>query len=408
MGIGEQCADVNCNCFEDEGGSGGDGSFIAIPCNSAGITFAVENQVVFKEYKIDLTDLDFDEPEEICLTYKTYSAKDRFIITKTNHQDSDIKNILQGPVATNYTTDQYSTFAQVMDSHPAYYSSTDPDGFVIEDDSVIHDTRCVGTDLSSNSFTVIVNPTDIELTPDSDWFKQLRLWIIAGCEPSDHTLWDVNIQCNACASSYGACCHGVSGCVWRSEAECIQHSGVWKGQGTLCESQICHWTDCPPYCPPPPGCPEDPTKCPPGCPPYCPPTPQCPPNCPPGWCPNPPCNNPPCENCCSCCGCKGEAAERRCDAETPALACCGCGISEMCDSCVCAPLCPEAGGDSAGCRMIMHRCDYPPMNVCAPANCMEVTVPPQGSTQPPPDNTYSIKQFSEIDIGDGIIFEVYI
>lgn len=175
MGIGELCEDVNCDCFEDDDGGGGFG------CNSTGITFA-GNQVVFKEYKIDLSNLDFSGPKEICLTYKTYSAKDRFIITKTNHSSPDIKNTLQGLVATNYTTSEYSSFARVVNSHPAYYSSIDPDGFVIEN-SVIHDTSCVGTDESSNSFTVIVNPTDIELDPNSDWFKQLRLWIIAVASP---------------------------------------------------------------------------------------------------------------------------------------------------------------------------------------------------------------------------------
>jgi len=385
MGIGEQCEDVNCNCFEDPGATGGFG------CNAAGITFT-GSQVVFNEYKIDLTDLDFSGPKEICLTYKTYTAKDRLIITKTNHPNADIKNKLQGPVATNYTTAQYPQFAKQTDNHPAYYTNSDPDGVKIPE-SIIYDTGCVGTGQTSKSTTITINPNDIELVPNSAWYKQLRFWVIAGCETTSFTLWKADIKCNACNDQYGACCSG-NNCVQRTQTECADIGGTWKGQGSVCGLNTCAPGPPPPGPPPgpppsgPPGPPPSgpppsgpPPSGPPGPPPSGPPPSGPPPSGPPGPpppAPPPPSNPPPPPN------------------------------SGLCDCCQCFPLCGWEGTACFDTKQPCYLVNSPwGDQFCCPGDCI-VIPPPVGSTQLPSDSK-GIKEFSQsqINIGD-ITFEVYI
>ena len=407
MGIGELCDDVNCDCFEGPGVTGGFG------CNSAGIDFAGAESV-FKEYKIDLTDLDFTAAEQICLTYKTYTIKDRIIITKTNDSNPAIKSILQGPVATNYTTSQYPEFAQQTVKHPAYHD-TDADGISIPS-SIIYDSGCVCTDILCTgtvglpngivSKTITINPGNIELDINNEWYKQLRLWILGGCDGFDGTRWDISIKCNAC--EYGACCYQDT-CVERTSKECTDTGGVWKGQGSSCGFDTC-CTDasCPPPSGPPPSGPPPSGPPPSGPPPSGPPPSGPPPSGPPPSGP-PPSGPPPSGPPPSGPWCEGQP-----------------GISPpycMCDVCMCAPCCGEdcrfsagAGcvatqmvcGLAEGCKLLGVCCE---MQYCTKVECNppnSCPMPPLPSTQSPPQKSkYAIQEFYQINIGN-ITFEVYI
>lgn len=194
MGIGEQCADVECNCFEESSSPNN-----PLGCDGTGVTFTGTG-VKFTEYKIDLSALNFDSSNDICFEYTAFSIPDRFIITRTNHENSDIKEILQGLVAPNYTNNQYKTFAQQTNKHPAYLDqqNNDPDGILING-STIFDSSCIA---GTHKTTITINPNDIETDSNNPWYKQLRLWIIAGCSGNtNYTLWKTQIDCQSCTDS---------------------------------------------------------------------------------------------------------------------------------------------------------------------------------------------------------------
>jgi len=195
-GIGELCGEVNCDCF----------NYLpsGIGCGT-GISFS-DSGVKFSEFQLNTNGFDFTESEgitsaKICFRYKPLGKKDRFFILRTNDADPAIKSGIRNLPAKNYYDNYIPFITNPILSHPRYVNPENPqskDG--TNYDTAIFDSGCTSGNEWKN-VELTIKDSDVEIYDNTDqWYKKLRLWVFAGCDPtqSGATKWFLGITCDEC------------------------------------------------------------------------------------------------------------------------------------------------------------------------------------------------------------------
>jgi len=205
-GIGEKCAEVNCDCFEYDDTVLGCGQNIGFTGSGA----------KFSEYQIDLGEELFSDPnkssETICFRYRPFTLKDRFLVlaTKGGTDDTLTNNFRLSP-APAYFND-YKNFITKIGGHPRYDTGSGPNGTNFN--SILWDSGCTGFASGFRNQQIPIGTGDVETGNTFDiWYKKLRIWIFAGCDPDQSnsgTRWDIGITCAGCPSSALASTETVS------------------------------------------------------------------------------------------------------------------------------------------------------------------------------------------------------
>jgi hypothetical protein len=193
-GIGETCSEINCDCFEYTSASIGCGQSLNFGGTGA----------KFTEKIIDLRNLQFSGNENICFRYKPYNIKDRFLVlaTKSGNNENETNNFRKAPAANYY--DNYLNFIRSDLSHPRFFVENDADG--VNHNSILWDSGCTGFN-GNKTVTIPITSEDVETgNTASNWYKKLRLWILAGCSAGsgqgpNQTIWEVGITCEGCTAT---------------------------------------------------------------------------------------------------------------------------------------------------------------------------------------------------------------
>jgi hypothetical protein len=193
-GIGENCSEINCDCFEYTSASIGCGQSLNFGGTGA----------KFTEKIIDLSELSFSGDENICFRYKPYNIKDRFLVLATKSEDDEVEtnNFRKAPAANYY--DNYLNFIRSDLSHPRFFVQNNADGE--NHDSILWDSGCTGFN-GNKTVTIPITSENVETgNTASNWYKKLRLWILAGCSAGpgqgvDQTKWEVGITCEGCTAT---------------------------------------------------------------------------------------------------------------------------------------------------------------------------------------------------------------
>jgi len=195
-GIGEKCAEVNCDCFEYDDTVLGCGQNIGFTGTGA----------KFTEYQIDLGSNLFNDPnktsENICFRYRPYNMKDRFMVLATKGgTDNNLTNNFRLPPAPAYFNNYKNFITDQTISHPRYDTGAGAGDNGTNFNSILWDSGCTGFGGGFRNQQISISTGDVETGNTFDiWYKKIRVWILAGCDPSKSagTRWDIGITCGVC------------------------------------------------------------------------------------------------------------------------------------------------------------------------------------------------------------------
>jgi hypothetical protein len=200
-GIGEECSEINCDCFKYA-----DSDPTSIGCGES-LTFEGAG-AKFTEKIIDLGELEFNSGNaNICFRYQPYTIKDRFLVlaTKSGNNENETNNFRKAPAA-NYYNNYLNFIHNSSLFHPRFFVVDNADG--VNHNSTLWDSGCTGNTTptsGSKTVTIPITSENVEIVDTaSDWYKKLRLWILAGCaagQQYNQTRWVVGITCDICTAT---------------------------------------------------------------------------------------------------------------------------------------------------------------------------------------------------------------
>jgi len=181
-------------------------------CSGSGSSSISTSGACLRVYALSLDGLEFlGDPGEralsICMSYVTYSLRDRIMVLASKGQDQDETNLLR-----SHPFPDYGELVEGEDACPETPSefylaqrpfNTPPHPFLGNDEisapenSIIHDTGCVAqTQQKKVVLTITENHVEIDNTED-EWFKLIRVFIFAGCDSSQNataTQYDIEFS----------------------------------------------------------------------------------------------------------------------------------------------------------------------------------------------------------------------